>query len=587
MRDVVGTPCEIIAVPETEVYKLLPSLTEIAFSRVSDTDNTLTPPSIPITCGYTMTDSKGVHAFPGTDVHNTATSYAGSDFTGKYNIYFRYRNANGSFTDFNWLRWAGNNTGEITFQSNTPYIEVEFILSSANANFTNHTNLPADDNIVDRVTVPITKGGARGGTGGDGNGVQEQQYWYKLTQTGTAPSVPANVDSNTENWIMSVQPVPTKSSPYLWRSIRTKWSRTGWAWGPVELFDTHRPELRLLTAKEWPTGNTTMRVYRGDPGEPYKDMYLSTIGGGLFFECYRSGVARGEVRVQGGLLIDQMTPDNMTKQENGVTVDGDSKPLYTDTQGSPSEASQWITGTFWPSFSTSLLVAIRAYIDELYVKRLQTVSQDGLKVLIEEGIIKAVDEISDQWACFGVNVDANGKRKLVLNFYHGSRSLCSFGPEDVFDQIDTRPSSWATLEYAFWGNSEPTVNNTFTLATESVAAYHRYTEGWKSVGGNYEYNVSGGQSPSACNGKTFVSKAADDVLKTSPPQYIPNGFYRQKASAGHEFLKESVDVENTITEVGMMYVYRYVSGVLTATYKVSFTYLSFGTQGKVNSVIQV
>jgi hypothetical protein len=346
----------------------------------------------------------------------------------------------------------------------------------------------------------------------------------------------------------------------------------------VELYDSYKPALRLLTEKEWPTGNNTMNVYSGKPGEPYKDMFLSTAGGGVFFECRTSGVARGFVNTQ-NVSVTQMTPDKMT---------GVYDKIVEDTLGSPSNPSSWELGTFWPSFATSLLVALRAYIDELYVNRLFTVSQDGLGIRIEEGMIRIYDEKSDQWACFGIDVSGN-QRALKLQFWNGTTKLIDYGPSQVFNQIDARESSWALLQFASWGNNAPAANNLFALVTSSVTSYYRFAEGWKKVSGNYQYLVSGTSSPSTYDKKVFKSKTASNT------NYIPDGYYRKKAAYGHEYLQEASDYMdspgvgetpsgNTSVAVCVMFVYRFVSGALHTTYEVRFQKLSDGTRGKVISV---
>ena len=379
-------------------------------------------------------------------------------------------------------------------------------------------------------------------------------------------------------------PVPTQTLPYIWRCMRTQYSNTGWQFESVELIDTYNAALRLLTEKEWPTGSNTMRVYQGKPGEPYKDMFLSTAGGGVFYECIRSGIVRGEVS-NPNISVSQMTPDRMTGVADG-TVD--------DTESSPSEPTAWKTGTFWPSFSTSLLVALRAYIEELYVNRLFTVSQDGIGIRIEEGMIRIFDERSDQWACFGVETSGTGNtnRVLKLQFWKGDELQIDYGPSSVFSQIDKQDSSWALIQLASWGNSAPAVNDVFPLTTQSVTSYYRFAEGWKKVNNTYKYLVSGGNSPNGALDKhVFTQKTA------STSYYIPNGYYRKQALYGHEYLQEAQDyadpvVNNqnptgsTAVAICMMQVYYYSSGTLTVTYEVKFQRLSDGKRGKVISVTQ-
>lgn len=127
---------------DASIYQLNPSLSALSFARKDD--NTLTPASIDISCGYTKTDADGTTAYAGTSAANT------KDIGGKYNIFYRFKKPT-ELTDW---AWAKDNP-TLTVNSSTVVIYIEYVLSSA----TTYTAV-ADSNIIDRETIPITKDGA-------------------------------------------------------------------------------------------------------------------------------------------------------------------------------------------------------------------------------------------------------------------------------------------------------------------------------------------------------------------------------------------------------------------------------------------
>lgn len=129
------------------VYKLLPSLSAISFSYGEDGE-TLTPSSIQISCGYTKrTGAAEAKTFPGTVIANLWRDGGAS-----YNIFYRLHNSNGSTGDWAWNKDLPN--GTLSINASTTNIAVEFIMSSA-AGWASI----AEENIVDRVVVSITKDG--------------------------------------------------------------------------------------------------------------------------------------------------------------------------------------------------------------------------------------------------------------------------------------------------------------------------------------------------------------------------------------------------------------------------------------------
>lgn len=122
------------------IYQLAPSLSSINFTRNSD--NTLSPSFIAIDCGYTYTTGTSTSKYTGIY----------SSIGGKYYIYYRGKYSDGNYTNWN------NMSGSLSILSSSPYIAIEFALSSSTY---------SDANTIDRETIPILKDGYKGEGGID------------------------------------------------------------------------------------------------------------------------------------------------------------------------------------------------------------------------------------------------------------------------------------------------------------------------------------------------------------------------------------------------------------------------------------
>lgn len=123
------------------IFQVKPSLTSINFKRVSDKNNTLTPSSVTITCGYT----KNV------DGKVTVVNYCDGRVENNHYIYYRFDN--GSWT-------ALTSQAGVSVPNTTNNTFIEFCISTEGA-----TSNVSDSNIIDRETVPIVKGGSNGSDG--------------------------------------------------------------------------------------------------------------------------------------------------------------------------------------------------------------------------------------------------------------------------------------------------------------------------------------------------------------------------------------------------------------------------------------
>lgn len=120
-------------------YNVIPSMSACPFAR--NTDNSLSPASYSITCGYSSSNGSSVATY--TNVTGT--------FNTSWHIFYRTKSNNtyGSWTSYG---------GAITITSS--YQAIEFCIAK-----TTTASSVVDSNIVDREVVPVLVGGANGANG--------------------------------------------------------------------------------------------------------------------------------------------------------------------------------------------------------------------------------------------------------------------------------------------------------------------------------------------------------------------------------------------------------------------------------------
>jgi len=177
-------------------FSLLPSMTAIHFSRTSNSNNTLTPSSHSLYCGYRRVEGDTSQDFIGNDWKNTCTNtitktgQSGSG-TAPYNIFYRYQKSDGTFTNWSWAKDmpANSSSAGLTISSGTSYTAVEYALSSS-ASYAS----VSDANIIDRVVIPISKDGRNGQDGIDGIDGDDGQDAPAAFVTPGSLSIPCDKD---------------------------------------------------------------------------------------------------------------------------------------------------------------------------------------------------------------------------------------------------------------------------------------------------------------------------------------------------------------------------------------------------------
>lgn len=142
------------------LYELMPSVTEISFGR--DGNNNLTPTSINVNCGYQKNDGGTITNYSGIVKANLWKSGGAP-----YNMMYRFQQSDGTYTALAWAKDLTNPVGTVVIRNTSTHLALEYILTSAES-----TTTVSDSNIVDRETIPIVRGGSKGG-----NGDSATNYW--------------------------------------------------------------------------------------------------------------------------------------------------------------------------------------------------------------------------------------------------------------------------------------------------------------------------------------------------------------------------------------------------------------------------
>lgn len=354
---------------------------------------------------------------------------------------------------------------------------------------------------ADSASIQIMKYGPAGAA----DVIVSQETWYRRTATSELAE-DEDIIRSAPWWKRRLLPISLY--PYVWSCQWTQWSVSGWKAGTPVILEKYLPQIRIISQKEWTewalslSGDTTVSIYKGEAGEPYRDLFLDA-GTGSFYECIKSG-----------------TFEDGDAFGNAHPVSGSDKATY------------WKAGTYWSSFGTSLLAAINAYIDDLVVRKLETVrTSDGLSLTIEDGMITVNHRGTGQKALFGISDKGN----LTLQFWEGDTLLVGFGPDEIIEQYNSKASAY-TKVFLDYSETDRASKLKFPIPT-TYGTYWRFVEGYTRVGQSsatyaLQYNVSKGNTPSVFSGKILKSNYTDATLKNclannlDPKSYIvADGYY--------------------------------------------------------------
>lgn len=354
---------------------------------------------------------------------------------------------------------------------------------------------------ADSASIQITKYGPAGAA----DVIVSQEIWYRRTATSELAE-DEDIIRSTPWWKRRLLPISLY--PYVWSCQWTQWSVSGWKAGTPVILEKYLPQIRIISQKEWREwaldiiNNKAASIYKGEAGEPHRDLFLDA-GTGSFYECIRSA-----------------TFQDVTEFEEAHPVSGSDKATY------------WKAGTYWSSFGTNLLAALSAYIDDLVVRKLETVrTSDGLSLTIEDGMITVNHRGTGQKALFGISEKGN----LTLQFWEGDTLLVGFGPDEIIEQYNSKASAY-TKVFLDYSETDRASMHKFPIPYP-LTEYYRFIEGYTRVGQSsatyaLKYNISGGNTPSVFSGKILENNFTDNTLKDclannlDPKSYIvADGYY--------------------------------------------------------------
>lgn len=233
--------------------------------------------------------------------------------------------------------------------------------------------------------------------------------------------------------------------------------------------------------------------------------------------------------------------------------------------------------------------AINAFVERLVVRKLQTVSEAGSCVEIQNGIINLWADLSSgstNQSRFEFGTTSDGK--AVLRYYdEDGTQLYDLGPNGITQELSSRNNVWTTKRLSSIrtdyndGRPYPT-GYVVQIRTNSytVSDYHELTsEGYAMLSNNVKsYYFSGGTAPSDYEGRTFLR----EFTKTEAnPGYIPDGWYRAENTSGETFGNEqTLDDGHGTTMTATVYSFQtwyYTDGKVTRQKLVQLELLSDGT----------
>ena len=300
----------------------------------------------------------------------------------------------------------------------------------------------------------------------------------------------------------------------------------GWKKGTPELFQTYIPQTRILTRADWEGMVGSLKCYKGDAGDDYRDLYLDD-GNAVFKECRETHVASS--------AYDPLT-----------------------------DSTKWQRYEFFDALGVGLLAVVQAHIKELTVGRVETeADESGLKVQIMDGLIRVGRDSDQQYAYFGM-VDG----RLVLRFEYrdsgGARKFYDLGPSNT-SVIDTTVADdfKAVTSLKRLSGSLISLSPLNTSEPGTATTLYVYTEGYVSTqNGGVRYNKSGGSSPSTYNGKYVTTNNRDGME-------LVNGYFIKGKlvanvdgtfTARQVYIKDGVATESFVNFSYANDVYTYTSG---------------------------
>lgn len=176
-----------LATTDAEIlYQLRPSPSEVSFS-INEDDNSFTPASVFLTCGYVKETGSGKTVYD----NPNASRIDSSNY-----LYYRTRTGNA------WGNWQSYSQA-LRVASTTEVTDYEFCISSASS-----AAGVSDSNITDAEVVPVVRGGK------NGDGIKKVTRSYAVSSVGSVASDTTEPEHH-GSW-SSGSPAVSEQYPYLW-----------------------------------------------------------------------------------------------------------------------------------------------------------------------------------------------------------------------------------------------------------------------------------------------------------------------------------------------------------------------------------
>lgn len=317
-------------------------------------------------------------------------------------------------------------------------------------------------------------------------------------------------------------------SLYEWTKVRDAEPRMG-TWGEGNC--THVVRTDLPEEDKY--------FYCGAYGEPYYDIAYYKEND-VYWMCKKT--YRRDLKIN-------VVEDGETVQKSITPADENLWTMY------------WERASQFNFLMAKTLYAIDAFIENLVVSKLATLSSDGSAYLtIENGMI-VIESLGDGDKT-SIKFGVNGANEAVLQYFQNGVMLYDLGPNGITDNIEQVDDSYTAYVYISMGSSLDNVSQ-IKLNTTGIAhaTYYQFSEGYKRNGNVIEYNVSKNSTPSQYDGKVFTGKGYTSST-------IPDGWYRKAHDNDSDYFMVMTTTGNNVYYCQMFY---YEGGKLMITRDYCFT----------------
>lgn len=192
----------------------------------------------------------------------------------------------------------------------------------------------------------------------------------------------------------------------------------------------------------------------------------------------------------------------------------------------------WGAATDFDFVATKVLLAEKAYIENLVVKEVQTalkgvphIEAEGSTFKIYgNGIYPAIELATEVWSGTG----GDNKSHAVLRFFneHTGAFLYDLGPDGIMKSFSEVADRWNEIFLRKVSNYVSDINDIINITQSQCNKWYQFIEGYKKLNSNIEYHVSKSSTPSDYHFKLYSVKNNYYSNNPSDGWYVePNGPY--------------------------------------------------------------